>query len=275
MEMDKTTHEFHKLSVSFEKNLFEELRTSVEFQNLGKGRVGNHLVNVIEDGIPIVRTTSKYDISAYDFSILHSMVIEKIIEAIKLNNLDLELPIDFNNALIEVYDGSYTKMKYHSDQCLDLESESYIVLFTCYEHPDELQHNLRKLKIKDKITDEEFEIQLEHNSIVLFSMATNRKYLHKIVLEAVRGQKPSKIDNRWLGITFRKSKTIIKFKGNQPVFSNGEPLSLADEDQTRAFYKLRGEENGNMNFVYPKIEYTLSIGDTLIPRSVNTTKSYE
>jgi hypothetical protein len=176
------------------------------------------------------------------------------------------LPVlDFNNALIEVYDCNYATMKYHSDQDLDLENESYIGLFTCYENPSELtEKNIRKLKIKDKVTNEEFDISLTHNSIVLFSVLTNKKFLHKIILESIPSIKKLESDNRWLGITFRKSKTFIQFKNNQPHFSNGDLLVLANEDQKKEFYKLRGEENFNMNFVYPKLSYTLSIGDTLL-----------
>ena len=73
-------------------------------------------------------------------------------------------------------------------------------------------------------------------------------------------------DNKWLGITFRKSKTFIQFQNNLPYFANGKPLKLADEVQQREFYKLRGQENKSLDFDYPSIAYTLSKSDTLLPK---------
>lgn len=258
---------FYKFNLPLEVNLFGELLDANDFENVSKGRIGNHLVHVSDDGIPIVRTTTKYNIPAHNFSSIHHQIIEHINSVIQDSNLDILPPLHFNNALVEVYDAQYTKMKYHSDQSLDLDADSHIGLFSCYERPEELsQQNLRKLKIKDKVTNEEFEIPLEQNSIVLFSLSQNKKFHHKIVLEPIKGQKAAKLDNRWLGLTFRKSKTFIHFKNDLSYFPNGTLLNLADEEQQRTFYKLRSEENKNMNFSYPDITYTLSLGDTLIPK---------
>ncbi len=104
-------------------------------------------------------------------------------------------------------------------------------------------------------------------------MPTNSNFLHKIVLEPVLNLKLLASDNKWLGITFRKSKTFIQFKDNMPYFSEGELLTLADENQQKAFYKLRSEENNILNFIYPKLTYTLSLADTMIPiRASNSLK---
>ena len=120
-------------------------------------------------------------------------------------------------------------MKYHSDQALDLEKNSYLALFSCYERPDEiLPLQMRRLRIRDKITNKEQEFLLEHNSVMFFSLATNSKYQHKIILDTSSNKNDSLEDNKWLGITFRKSKTLIQFKDNLPYFENGEILRLAD-----------------------------------------------
>lgn len=157
-------------------------------------------------------------------------------------------------------------MNYHSDQALDLETGSYIALFSCYERPEELAESAqRTLKVKSKTRDEEFGFSLENNSVVLFSLTTNTNFQHKIVLESPKGAKPTHPSNRWLGITFRQSKTFVRFEGKLPYLSNGELLTLADESLSKEFYTLRGEENNSVNFVYPHIAYTLSIGDTLLP----------
>lgn len=258
---------FYKITLPLEKDLFNELLDSADFEDVAKGRIGNHLVKVGDKGIPIVRTTTMYDIPANNFSTVHNQIIDCLNAEIQNNDKD-DLPLlNFDNALIEVYDCNYTTMKYHSDQSMDLEAESYIGLFSCYENPKELtEKNIRKLKLKDRITNEEFEISLTHNSVVLFSLATNAKFLHKIILESIPNPKRSEKDNKWLGITFRKSKTFIQFKDNLPHFSDDELLTLADEDQKREFFKLRGQENNTMNFTYPKLSYTLSVSDTIMPK---------
>jgi hypothetical protein len=254
--------EFTKITLPFEQNLFNELSNQISFENIGKGRLGNHLIKTSDKGIPIVRTTTQYNIPAHSFSSTHNTIIKSIND-----NLKGLTAINFNNALTEIYDSSYTKMKYHSDQCLDLAPNSHIALFSCYEKPNELtEQSIRKLKIKDKITDEEFEILLTHNSLILFSLPLNSRFFHKIVLEQVPKQKPLKSENKWLGITFRESKTFIQFKNNQPYFTNGKLLKLANDIQRKEYYTLRGEENRSLNFTYPKIDYTLSKADTIMPK---------
>lgn len=257
---------FYKITLPFEKNLFEELSSSVTFEDITKGRVGNNLVNISNGTIPITRTTSIYNIPSHGFCDIHHQIIGSLNAAIKEHSIEKMQLLDFNNALIEIYDCNYSKMNYHSDQSLDLESGSFIGLFSCYENPDKLiEKNIRKLKIKDKVSNEEFEIALTHNSVVLFSLETNEKFLHKIILESTLSKKKHEVDNKWLGITFRKSKTFIHFKDNLPYFANGDLLTLADENQKKEFYTLRGKENNNLNFVYPTLPYTLSVGDTMKP----------
>lgn len=259
--------EFYKITLDPSTNLFNELVNATVFESIAKGRIGNHLVNVGDNGIPIVRTTTKYNIPAHDFSAIHHTIVERINETIKQNNL-VGIPVQaFNNALIEVYDASYFKMNYHSDQNLDLEDDSFIGLFSCYEKPEELSApHLRKLKIKDKESDEEFEYSLTHNSVMLFSLATNTRFLHKIVLDAAPQSKPLAADNKWLGITFRTSKTYIQFEDDLPRFPNGTLLEIANKEQETEFYKLRGEENRNLNFVYPDLTYTVNVADTMKPK---------
>jgi hypothetical protein len=264
------TSRFQKFTFSFDINLYEKLISSVDFECVAKGRIGNHLVKIGEEGVPIVRTTTVYHIAAQNFSSIHDFIIEHINLAIKNSELNNFLPVDFNNALIEVYDFNYSKMNYHSDQSLDLDANSYIGIFSCYKNPEELSDNqLRKLIVKEKDDDEEFEIPLTHNSFILFSVETNSKFLHKITLDRMFNQKTLQSDNKWLGITFRKSKTFIQFEDNLPYFSNGQLLEPANEEQKAEFFKLRGQENRLINFVYPELSYTLSIADRLMPINNN------
>ncbi len=138
--------EFYKIILSLEKNLFDELHHSVHFEDINKGRVGNHLVNILDNepnnGVPIVRTTTQYNIPAHYFSTIHHLVVACINSTIKEeNSTNNEIAslreMSFNNALIEIYDKNYFEMNYHSDQCLDLDKNSYIALFSCYERPND------------------------------------------------------------------------------------------------------------------------------------------
>jgi len=129
-------------------------------------------------------------------------------------------------------------------------------LFSCYDNPD--TKDIRTLKIKDKITGELSEISLTHNSIILFSVKTNSNYLHKIVLDK------SYADDKWLGITFRLSKTYIEFVNEIPYFyKTDKKLKLANEEEIKEFYKMRQTENKNSVFEYPEINYTISKSDLL------------
>ncbi|MEB3216407.1 MAG: hypothetical protein VKN72_09250 [Nostocales cyanobacterium 94392] len=50
-----------------------------------------------------------------------------------------------------------------------------------------------------------------------------------------------------------------------PFLTNGDLLRVANDEERKAFYKLKKQENEVINFNYPEINYTLSIGDTLEP----------
>ncbi len=256
------------------QNVFQKLSHQIDFEELGKGRKGSILVNKNNGNIPIVRTTTNYQKPAHIFSDLHNELAQIIKNTVNHTENTQFLELDFNNAMIEIYDQDYTKMGYHSDQCLDLENNSHIALFSCYERPDELlEKHLRKLKIKNKATNEETELLLEHNTVVVFSLKTNTLFQHKIILENTNSKpnlnpktnptKNSIIGNNWLGITFRTSKTFIHFKENLPYFSDGNLLEIATENQKKDFFMLKGQENNNVDFVYPHITYTFSESDLM------------
>lgn len=166
IKLDKMTPETQEELRSFyyEENKSEELikygkihfsMTGIDFESIAKGRMGNHLVKVNDKGVPIVRTTTKYNVPAHDFSAIHHAVVDRINDTIVGNNL-VEIPA---------------------------------------------QH------------------LLTHHSVILFSLATNTKFLHKIVLDAAPDSKQLESDNRWLGITFCTSKTYIQFEDHLPRFS--------------------------------------------------------
>jgi hypothetical protein len=118
----------------------------------------------------------------------------------------------------------------------------------------------RILKVKEKNSNKIDNIILDHNSIVYFNMDTNIKHLHKIILEK------NTINNKWLGITFRLSKTYIKFINESPHFShNNSQLIFANEEQQKEYYKKRSIENSSVDYNYNDINYTISISDIMKP----------
>ena len=254
----KIADEFCQYALPIEDNLFEELMASVQFENVGKGRQGTVLVKHDEKGgIPIVRTTTKYNSPAQCFQAVHLNLARQIQQS-------ASLPFDFNNALIENYTNAYAKMGFHSDQALDLKDGSTVAIFSCYKYP-ELANPPRKLVVLPKEPDlKTIEIPLIHNSIVLFSLNTNRRFKHKIVLDT----SACPPENQWLGITFRTSKTFVKFRDQGTYFEDdGAPLTLANEEQRNEFYSLRSCENKETDFTYPQIGYTISESDMMPPRS--------
>lgn len=251
---------FHKFQLDLRPNLFDELSIKTDFEDICKGRLGAVLVqpNVTNNSVPIVRTTSVYKKPAQKFLPIHDTIIEKIRSAVKIKGIT---DLQFNNALIEIYDPRYATMGYHSDQALDLAPNSFICIFSCYQKKQD-KEDTRELIVNKKGTEETFKISLDNNSIVLFDLSTNSQHLHKIILES------SKSKNKWLGITFRLSKTFIHFVNELPFFvGTDEQLVLANDDQKKLYFKLRGQENQRIEFEYPKINYTISQSD-MVPNTI-------
>jgi len=248
--------EFRPLWVRMDDNPFEELFRSAPFEAVGKGRQGGVLVSLSEQGVPIVRTTTKYSEPAQCFGPVHERLAQQL-------QSRASLPAAFNNALIECYTNAYATMGFHSDQAQDLEEESSIALFSCYRDPQAAATPPRKLVVEAKEPGGgRFEIPLAHCSVVVFSVAANRRFRHKIVLDAAA----CPAENQWLGITFRTSRTFLQFQHGRAVLEGGVPLALAEEEQRREFFAMRRRENEGTDFAYPRLPYTISASDLLPPR---------
>ncbi len=236
------------------ENLFAELSASARLEDTGKGRRGAVLVKADEaGGVPLVRTTTRYGSPAQHFRPAHDRLAQRIQECTALS-------VDFNNALIEIYTNAYRTMGGHSDQALDLADESFIAVFSCYEYPE--AGPPRKLIFESKEAGgEKVEIPLAHHSIVAFSVSSNRRLRHRIVLDAPG---PA-ADNQWLGVTFRTSKTFVRFRDGHAHLPQGARLLPADEEQRHEFYRLRRHENRETDFTYPLLTYTVSESDLTPP----------
>ncbi|MFF2195074.1 hypothetical protein [Streptomyces sp. NPDC058157] len=236
-------------------DLFAELSGATRWEDVGKGRRGAVLVRVDADGgVPLVRTTTRYGSPAQRFGAVHERLARRVRER-------AGLPAAFDNALVERYTNAYKTMGSHSDQALDLAEGSSIAVFSCYRRGGEGPS--RKLVFEEKGASggEGFEVPLVHNGVVVFSVAANRRLRHRIVLDAPA---PAEGDE-WLGVTFRTSKTVVRFRDGEAYLPGGQRLTEADEEQSRAFYGLRRRENQETDFVYPHLAYTVSGSDLLPP----------
>ncbi|MFB6615898.1 hypothetical protein ACFCV9_17065 [Streptomyces sp. NPDC056367] len=237
-----------------EEDLFAELSASTRWEELGRGRQGAVLTKAdAAGGVPLVRTTTRFGSPAQRFQAVHERLAQRIQER-------AELAPGFNNALIESYTNAYRTMGGHSDQALDLADDSFIAVFSCYRHPE--AGAPRKLIFESKETGgEKFEIPLVHNGVVAFSVDSNRRLRHKIVLDAP----VQTADNPWLGVTFRTSKTLVRFRDGEAFLPEGPRLTSADDEQQHEFYRLRRRENKESDFKYPLLTYTISDSDLMPP----------
>jgi hypothetical protein len=245
---------FATVALELGDDLFERLAASVAWQELGKGRRGGVLTQVDDAGrAALVRTTTRYRAPAQRFAAVHVQLAQQL-------QLVAGLTSAFNNALIELYGSAYTKMGAHSDQAQDLADGSSIVLFSCYQTP--ALGASRKLVVEPKEAGAAgFELPLAHHSAVVFSLDTNRRYRHKIMLATA----PRAPENPWLGVTFRTSKTWVQLRDGQAYLADGSRLTLADDEQARQLFELRARENRELDFVYPRLGYTISESDLMEP----------
>eukprot|EP00756_Hemistasia_phaeocysticola_P065930 Hpha_TRINITY_DN8888_c0_g1::TRINITY_DN8888_c0_g1_i2::g.141642::m.141642 len=243
--------------VGGESGPFEELLRGVRFDSVCKGRRGTVLLGPHPTrGVPVVRTTTQYETPAQIFAPVHVRLIDRIRAVAGLR------PHELNNALVETYTNEYAKMGAHSDQAQDLEEGSHIAVFSCYRHPERAVVPPRKLVVECKFGRGTFEVPMAHNSVVVWSTDTNRRFRHKIVL-ADGGRRH---DNEWLGFTLRTSKAFVRcLEGGGAVFEDGAPLRVLSGRDAGEFYKMRARENRETDFVYPPLTYTLSPSDLLPP----------
>ena len=235
------------------KLCFGELEKSYKFEDITKGRKAAVLVNCNEGLVPLYRSTTEYK----KHTQLFNDVIELCIEHVKtaIGQPDFEP----NSAMIEIYTDEYRKMKFHSDQSLDLQDDSTIAIFSCYE--DQSETNLRKLVIKNKESGDISAQQFDNMGTIAFDTNFNKLNKHAIILE---GNKPS---SRWIVITFRTTKTFVVYEnwGGPYIVTNPKKLTLATESEKKEFYKLKGLENSTVLQDQPDLTYTISKSDLVRP----------
>jgi hypothetical protein len=242
-------YNFYQEKIDVE-NPFDMLANPKYYSINPYGRKVGIVVDMQNDIIPIIRTTTIYPSPPLKFDSIHFEIINKI------QNLCPFAKLHFNNAMMEIYTNNYKTMSYHTDQALDLQEKSYICIFSCYKNPN--AKNIRKLYVKNKITNESCEYNFYNNSFLLFSTETNKNHVHKIILNNTSD------NSEWIGITFRLSKTFIKFdEKNIPRFLNNQILRIANEEEIQQFRQYKNLENITVDFIYPEIDFSISPSDLM------------
>jgi hypothetical protein len=248
---------FRKFFIDRPSDFFQQLEAATTFEKVGDGRAITILLEPRADmSLPIVRTTAVYEKPAQRFAKIHQDLRADIVKASGVNDA-------FNNAMLELYSKRYTKMRFHSDHALDLQPATHIAVYSCYDSAQELCDTaLRRLIVQDKETGETWAIDMQNNSVIVFSLETNGKFLHKIVSSATVD---AANETKWLGLTLRTSSTFVSSILNSMAMLNinGKELTLATEKQRMEFYRMRSQENSSTTFRYPQIDYTISPSDLL------------
>lgn len=233
---------FQKHLLDCQNDVFSELLHSHPWTDLSPDRKAAMLVSPKPDSIPIVRTTCP-TVACWVFQSVHL----RLMQAVDIASCRSH---SFNNAMAEVYGPGYTKMRYHTDCALDLENDSRICIFSCYEEKGD---HPRKLVIRDKVNGEVQEILMDHLSVIVFDVRANSRHVHKIVSDGSRTR------GRWLGLTMRTSKTFVTGQPHGLVFRNdGLTMTAATEDEKRWFFELKKFENKSPDFKYPDIRFSLA-----------------
>lgn len=196
--------EFKTYKLNLPANAFPHLFPIVTLEPIGKGQQGAIVLYPDpEQGAPIVRSTIKLTKPAQTFQPLHHQLANEIRQV-------AELPLPLNNCLVQVFDNTCKDMEFESMQAQDLAfcEESHMAVFSCYKDPSVAS---RKLVVESKTPGKgrPFEIPLEPNSVVVWSLESNSHFRHKIVLDESKG---TPAENEWMGLTFRTSSTCIQYK---------------------------------------------------------------
>jgi len=230
--------------------LFTSLLQSLTLERLAPTRQAANLALPDSLGhLPIVRTTTPYTHIVQPFPPSFLALRTSVTDAISAGTGH---GTPFNNAMVELYDSSYTKMGFHTDQAQDLADESYICIFSCYEGGTlESAEPPRMLVVKNKRTEVITEYPMRNHECIVFSTTTNAAHVHKIVGGGCR--------RRWLGVTFRTSKTFVERREDGLFFvGSGKLLRRATEEDAVEMRKCKGRENKEDDFIWPDMGFTIS-----------------
>lgn len=228
---------------------FNNLHDEIEFEQINSSRKVSNLAKFSDfNDIPIVRTTSEYKNPIKKFS----KSCDTLVKDLQKINSEFK----FNNILAEIYNDKYCSMKWHSDQSLDLDPSSHIAIVSFVSNSNRTCNRFLEIQTKSGKFIES--VSLDPGTAIIFSVDTNTKYNHRIVLY-------TKSNNNWMGLCFRMSITYIKFINEIPYFVNTmKQLLLATTEQKHNIYELKSKENRLINFTYPIIEYSINPGDFIV-----------
>ena len=60
----------------------------------------------------------------------------------------------------------------------------------------------------------------------------------------------------------------MQFRKEHAYLLDDTRLTLANDEQRREFYQLRRRENNELGFTYPRMTYTISESDLMLPNRI-------
>ena len=103
---------FYKSTINPHPDLFNQIFQQISFEQIiPNARYGAILVEPNNNLIPIIRTTTKYNNPVQNIK-----PIKELVDLIKQEIYSNNLPnhnIEFNNAMVEIYNSNYKSMGFH------------------------------------------------------------------------------------------------------------------------------------------------------------------
>jgi len=269
-----------------EDNYFEQLVKAHQFQSLTESdkptpayRKGIYINNVESMGDDIafnlLRCSTNMDGPTDGFHQVDREIIERVQKVV---DHYFEEKTTLNHVLAQIYYNKVKKARIaaHSDKTKDMPSNGVIAFCTFYDG-EWMKANKNKInpmaltRLRFRLKPEaqalyphlktDFDVVLEHNSVFIIPLSTNRLYTHEIT--------PSPLESKFiptrLGYVIRCSNTRALYKNNQTFVIDGNdlhplrPITPQDRVQLKELY---ARENMHIEKVdYGNIYFSMNEGD--------------
>jgi hypothetical protein len=262
-------------------NHFEEVEQSHTFSDLSESnkggkayRKGVYITKVDSDlNFRLLRCSTNMNSPTENFRSVDLDIVEKLNEKRKEiypNSYEL------NHVLAQIYYNQIVnnkerkaKIKEHSDKTKDMPDNAIIAFCTFYKEkctdPDKL--TTLRFKLKKPLTGYKdcIDIKLEHNSVLMISLETNRLYTHSIVPSKLNCDKlPTR-----MGYVVRSSNVEAQYINDKVYIKEDSGLvelqKITEEDinELRSMYYKENSDTDKVT--YPKIYYSMNNGDYMKP----------
>lgn len=259
----------------------DHILTSLLLGRIVADRTGCYISEVVKQDnkltFNLLRCSTQFNEGTHDMKESDRIIFKIVNGLIKSIHGD-EYP-EVNHALFQCYH-NHSSIGIHSDKTRDMPMKFIIAFVTFYditptdEEKARLRFYLKKTdrqrpdgspttpssKLRWELEDGDFEITLEHGSVVLITDYINDHYTHTIIETAGRATRSS--------YTMRTSVVKGVWDGEQ-VLIDGKPMTIATKDERKELKKFYALENTEMSrIVYPSClkHLTVNAGDMMTPK---------